>query len=184
MTAINVDALAIANSRDLAAAKRSANAISAVSMQILDMVHNMLQRLRPGVLDELGLYIALDEYVYGWRERNSGISSCISIAKDFDELDDEVALAAYRIVQESLTNITRHANARRMTLSVIREKEELVIKVEDDGVGFDSIDFGGYGLAGMRERVEGLGGSFRLAAALGEGTKISVRLPIRMETLS
>jgi len=181
MTAINVDAMAIANSRDLTAAKRSAIAISDVSMQILDMVHNMLQRLRPGVLDELGLSIALDEYVYGWRERNIGVSSCISIAKDLGEMDDEVALAAYRIIQESLTNITRHANARRMTLSVIREKEELVIAIEDDGIGFNLASFGGYGLAGMRERVEGLGGTFGLTTAPKSGTKISVRLPIHIE---
>lgn len=181
MTAINVDAMAIANSKDLTAAKRSANAISDVSMQILDIVHNMLQRLRPGVLDELGLSIALDEYVYGWRERNTGISSCISIAKDLGEMDDEVALAAYRIIQESLTNITRHANARRMSLFVAREKEELVIEIEDDGIGFDLVSFGGYGLAGMRERVEGLGGSFSLTTAPDKGTRISVRLPIHIE---
>lgn len=181
MTAINVDAMAIANSKDLGAAKRSANAIADVSMQILDMVHNMLQRLRPGVLDELGLSIALDEYVYGWRERNAGISSCISIAKDLGEMDDEVALAAYRIIQESLTNITRHANARRMTLTVGRDKDELVIDIEDDGKGFDPNGFGGYGLAGMRERVEGLGGVFSLTTAPEKGTTISVRLPIRIE---
>jgi two-component system sensor histidine kinase UhpB len=144
-------------------------------------VHNMLQRLRPGVLDELGLSIALDEYVYGWRERNTGTSSYISIAKDLGEMDDEVALAAYRIVQESLTNITRHANARRMTLSVVREKEELVIEIEDDGIGFDLVCFAGYGLAGMRERVKGLGGYFSLMAAPDKGTKISVRLPIHIE---
>ena len=181
MTAINVDAMAIVNSRDLTAAKRSAIAISDVSMHILDMVHHMLQRLRPGVLDELGLSIALDEYVYGWRERNAGIASCISIPKDLGEMDDEVALAAYRIIQESLTNITRHADARRMTLSVVDEKESLVIEIEDDGIGFDPASFGGYGLAGMRERVEGLGGSFGLTTAPGKGTKISVRLPIHIE---
>jgi len=96
-------------------------------------------------------------------------------------MDDEVALAAYRIIQESLTNITRHANARRMTLSVIREKEELVIVIEDDGIGFNLASFGGYGLAGMRERVEGLGGSFSLTTALDKGTRISARLPIHIE---
>lgn len=182
MTAINVDAMAIANSKSLDAAKRSANAITEVSMQILDMVHSMLQRLRPGVLDELGLSIALDEYVYGWRERNRGISSCISIGNDLGELDEEVALASYRIVQEALTNITRHANARRMTLTVSRENESLAMELEDDGNGFVLDKFaGGYGLAGMRERVEGLGGSFSLTTAPDKGTKISVQLPIHIE---
>lgn len=182
MTAINVDAIAIANSKSLDAAKRSASAISEVSMQILDMVHSMLQRLRPGVLDELGLSIALGEYVYSWRERNRGISSCISIANDLGELDEEVALAAYRIVQEALTNITRHANARRVSLSVNRENESLVMELEDDGKGFAPDKFAsGYGLAGMRERVEGLGGSFSLTTAPEKGTKISVQLPTHIE---
>ncbi len=182
MTAINVDAMAIANSKSLEAAKRSANAITEVSMQILDMVHSMLQRLRPGVLDELGLSIALDEYVYGWRERNRGISSCINIAKDLGDLEEEVALAAYRIVQEALTNITRHAQARRVMLTVNRANESLAIELEDDGKGFVPDNFAsGYGLAGMCERVEGLGGSFCLTTAPDKGTKISVQLPTHIE---
>lgn len=182
MTAINIDAMAITSSKDLRAAKRSANAISEVSMQILDMVHSMLQQLRPSVLDELGLPTALGEYVYNWRERNSGTSCRINIAKDLGEMDDQVALAAYRIIQESLTNITRHANAKLMTLTVSREQEHLFIELEDDGEGFDPKNsVGGYGLAGMRERVEGLGGTFNLITALGQGAKISVRLPIYIE---
>ncbi|HEY8354138.1 MAG TPA: histidine kinase [Methylophilaceae bacterium] len=182
MTAINVDAMAIASSKDLDAARRSAEAIAEVSMQILDMVHNMLQRLRPGVLDELGLAVALDEFVCGWRERNAGITSNINIGQDLGEMDDEVSLAAYRIVQEALTNITRHAGAGSMSLFVARDADELIIEVGDDGKGFDQEQgFEGYGLAGMRERVEGLEGVFGLKTAPGMGTRITVRLPIRMK---
>ncbi|MDZ4099020.1 MAG: histidine kinase, partial [Methylophilaceae bacterium] len=182
MTAINIDAMAITNSKNLADAKRSANAISEVSMQILNMVHSMLQRLRPSVLDELGLSMAISEYVYSWCERNSGISYRINIAKDLGAIDEEVALAAYRIIQESLTNITRHASARRMKLTVSLEQEHLLIELEDDGKGFDpNGSVSGYGLAGIRERAQGLKGTFSLMTTPGNGTKISVQLPIYIE---
>jgi two-component system sensor histidine kinase UhpB len=183
MTAINVDAMAISNSKDLDAAKRSAHAIADVSMQVLDMVHNMLQRLHPGILEELGLAIALEEYVCGWRERNVGLTSIINIDKNLGEIDDEVSLAAYRIIQEALTNITRHSKAQNMALSVTRDQDELVIEVHDDGRGFNHEEgFEGYGLAGMRERVDGLGGVFMLTTAIGKGTNVAVRLPIKIES--
>ncbi|ROH88407.1 HAMP domain-containing protein [Pseudomethylobacillus aquaticus] len=178
ITAINMDALAIINSKRMSAAKQSAQAISEVAMSMLDMVRTMLQRLRPGVLDELGLSIALNEQVYTWRQRNRGISSSIQIAEDINDIDEAVALAAYRVVQESLTNISRHANARRMALTVQRDASELTIRLEDDGNGFD-IDTitEGYGVAGMRERVEGLGGRFNISSHQWQGTRIAVSLP-------
>lgn len=178
MTAINVDAQAIMESNSLQSAKRSAEAIMEVAIHMLDIVRTMLQRLRPGVLDELGLSIALNEHVTQWRQRNHGISSSISIAGDLGEPDEAVALAAYRIVQESLTNITRHASARHVKLIVKRTDGKISIELEDDGKGFEADAMSdGYGVAGMRERVQGLGGSFEMVSLIGLGTRISVQLP-------
>ncbi len=178
MTAINVDAQAIMESNSLQSAKRSAEAIMEVAIHMLDIVRTMLQRLRPGVLDELGLSIALNEHVTQWRQRNHGISSSISIAGDLGEPDEAVALAAYRIVQESLTNITRHASARHVKLIVKRTDGKISIELEDDGKGFEADGMSdGYGVAGMRERVQGLGGRFEIVSQTGLGTRITVQLP-------
>jgi len=184
LTAINIDAMAIVNARKIADARESANAIAGVARQLMDMVHHMLQRLRPGVLDELGLAAALQDLVYSWRQRNRGVSSNVRIADDLGNMHETVAIAAYRIVQECMTNVSRHAGARRLTLCVAREYEDLLLQVEDDGCGFDvtqSMD--GYGLAGMRERVQGLGGSFDIESAAGAGTRLMIRIPCLVEDL-
>lgn len=183
MTAINVDAMAIMRSKDVDAAKNSARAISEVAMHMLDMVHNMLQRLRPGEMDELGLAVALSEHAYAWQRRNGEVVCDIDIATDLGEIDEVVALAAYRIVQESLTNISRHADAQYVALTVRRDGAQLLLQLEDDGRGFDpeNIVAGGYGLAGMRERAQGLGGKFELSSGSGQGVSISVSLPCHVE---
>lgn len=182
ITAINVDAMAIINSKRLSAARQSASAIAEVAMYMLDMVHNMLQRLRPGVLDELGLSIALNEYVGTWRQRQTEIHCDADIAADLGEVDEIVALAVYRIVQESLTNISRHADARNVTITVKREGPQLLVQLTDDGRGFDPNDVtSGYGLAGIRERVQGLGGTIRLDSAPLRGCRILVTLPCHLE---
>lgn len=185
LTAINIDAMAIVNARKIADARESANAIAGVARQLMDMVHHMLQRLRPGVLDELGLAAALHDLVYSWRQRNRGVSSNVRIADDLGSMHETVAIAAYRIIQECMTNVSRHADARRLTLCVARDHDDLLLQVEDDGHGFDtaqSVD--GYGLAGMRERVQGLGGSFDIESAPGAGTRLLIRIPCQMEELA
>lgn len=183
LTAINIDAMAIINARRIADARESAQAIADIARQLMDMVHHMLQRLRPGMLDELGLAPALHELVYNWRQRNRGVSSSVRVAEDLGELSETVAVAAYRIVQECLTNVSRHAGARRVTLGVVRDADELLLEIGDDGCGFDPANgVGGYGLAGMRERVQGLGGSFVLESAAGAGTRLRIRLPCTVES--
>lgn len=182
LTAINIDAMAIVNARRIADARVSANAIAEVARQMMDMVHHMLQRLRPGVLDELGLAPALHELVYNWRQRNRGVSSSVCVAEDMGELSETVSIAAYRIVQECLTNVSRHSGARRVTLAVGRDADGLLLEIGDDGCGFDPAnDMDGYGLAGMKERVQGLGGTFDMDSASGAGTRLRIRLPCSVE---
>lgn len=178
LTAIHVDATAILNAKRIAAAHESALAINGAARQMMDMVHDMLRRLRPGGLDELGLNAALRELIGTWRQRNHGVTSVIKVSGQLEGINDTVAVAAYRIVQECLTNVARHAAAHRVTIAVGREADQLTLLVEDDGCGFmPDAASSGFGLAGMRERVEGLGGKFDLSSTPGSGVRIAVRLP-------
>jgi len=87
-----------------------------------------------------------------------------------------VAVTIYRILQECLTNISKHAAATRVTIEVTEVSDELYLMVEDDGRGFDtSVQSRGYGLAGMQERVEGLMGNMKISSVPGQGTRIEVR---------
>lgn len=184
ITAIHVDAQAIVNSElnttsAKANAKQSATAILLVAEQMMDMTHKILERLRPDALDKLGLSVALNELVSSWRPRLNGAVCVIKISGELNGLSEVVSVTVYRVVQECLTNIARYAAANRVTIGVLQEDDTIVVMVEDDGRGFDTADLtNGFGLAGMRERIEGLGGEFELDSAQGRGTHVVARLPI------
>ncbi|MCB5186941.1 sensor histidine kinase [Methylobacillus caricis] len=180
LTAAHVDASAILNAKSIEGAKESAKAISVVARQMMDIVHDMLQRLRPSGLDEFGLAVALTDLIDTWRQRNRAIEVDVAISEGLESVQDEtMAIAIYRIVQECLTNITRHAHAKKIAIHVQSENSAIVLRIDDDGQGFNVGQApSGFGLAGMRERVEGLGGKFELDSALAAGTRIYVKLPM------
>jgi two-component system sensor histidine kinase UhpB len=180
LTAITADAAAILDARSVKVARESATAIAEVARSMMSIVHRMLQRLRSDVLDKLGLKAALHEALDAWRHRNPGANTVIQISGEIDNLGEHIAITVFRIVQECLTNISRHAAARRVTLKVNREGRTLNVLVEDDGRGFNpQASVEGFGLAGMRERVEELGGVFHLDSAPGEGSRVMVYLQLR-----
>lgn len=183
LTAIHADAQAILHSdKGGKNTQESALAIASVAQQMMGMTHQMLQRLRPDTLDKFGLKVALHDLTDSWRPRLGGATCITQISGDFSRLEDTTATTVYRIVQECLTNIARYANARRVSIGLLKEDDGIVVMVEDDGSGFDpdAVE-DGFGLTGMRERVEGLGGDYELDTAVGKGTRIVVRLPVHEE---
>lgn len=177
LTAIHVDASAISAAKKLADAKESAKAIGVVTRQMMYTIHDLLQRLRPRVLDELGLSLALAELAHHWRERNSNTILIHNIAK-LGDVDETSAVTAYRIMQECLTNVSKHANARRLNIDIKHDDSNITMEIVDDGDGFDvNQQTRGYGLAGMQERVQGLRGLMYIESVQGKGTKIKVSLP-------
>lgn len=151
----------------------------------MDIVHDMLQRLRPAMLDELGLQATLHELIDNWRQRNRNINVSVSISNQLKDLNETIAIAAYRIVQECLTNITKHANARLVTIKIGPRAELVKILVKDDGKSFNPNQMSqGFGLAGMRERVESLGGSSHLIARPESGVIIEISLPVNIKVKS
>lgn len=178
LTAIHMDASTILKARNVKTAKTSAQAISDVVRQMMDIVHDLLQRLRPRVLDELGTGLALRELIQHWQERNRHIAIMHKVSQDIGVIDDSVAITAYRVVQECLTNITKHANAKSVKIIVDQDDFNVYLTVEDDGVGFNqSVMTNGYGLAGMQERIQGLLGNMSITSGAFKGTKIQVTLP-------
>lgn len=178
LTAIHIDASAIMNAKTIKAARESAKAINDVARQMVSIVHGLLQRLRPGGLDQFGLTVALNELVETWRQRNQSVEISLNISGKLEGIDETVAIAAYRIVQECLTNVSKHAHANHVSIIVHRFSDEITIDILDNGTGFDQTkQAAGFGLAGMRERVEGLGGKLSIIGELGQGAKICVNLP-------
>jgi two-component system sensor histidine kinase UhpB len=100
LTAIHVDASAILKAKNVKTAKESAQAISDVARQMMDIVHELLRRLRPRALDELGTGLALGELIQHWRQRNRNVSVIHKVSQDIGVIDDSVAITTYRVVQE------------------------------------------------------------------------------------
>lgn len=160
--------------------KESAVAIAQLSKHLIDMVSGLLQQLRPGILDELGLKPALLDLVDTWKSRHKNIHCEIKISGIDHNPEETVSVAIYRLVQESLTNVARHANASQVEVEIYaltaQGKSGLQIHVRDNGSGFDASHTNGLGLPGMRERVEGLGGTLKIDTS--KGTEIKAWLPI------
>ena len=149
----------------------------------LKTVRNLTQLLHPAALDDLGLAAAIDSSLRGLARRRD-IRAELHKHHLPERLPREVELAAYRIVQEAITNVGKHANAREVHVHLTHFKDRLLIEVEDDGVGFvEDIDrpiiARGLGLISVRERASRLGGTFNILSSPGQGTKLIVTLPER-----
>jgi two-component system sensor histidine kinase UhpB len=145
-----------------------------------DAVHEMIPRLRPFALDSFGLGDALSDLASEWRTRHPAVELRLHIDDPLPELDDAVTTSAYRIVQEALINALRHAAAARILVSVTAEPGELVVRVDDNGIGLSPgwEQPSHYGVRGMRERAAVLGGTFELLAGQDGGTQVVARLPL------
>ncbi len=138
-------------------------------------IRSLVYALRPPALDELGLVGALREHAALLSE-STGLEVTVT-SPDLPELPPAVEVAAYRIVTEALTNVTRHAQASRCDVE-LRLGDSLELDVSDDGIGFADGARPGVGLRSMRERADELGGDFAAGRGAAQGTRIQVRLPV------
>jgi signal transduction histidine kinase len=182
LTAIKVELAIAGRASDAPAASPTAldNARS-IADTAVQTVRDMSRLLHPAMLDDLGLAAAVDWYLKGFGNRH-GIR--IELLQDgmCERLAPEIEATAYRIVQEALTNVARHAQARTCRVYLQRLTNSLLVTIEDDGVGFDqgTVDASvprGIGLVGIRERVALVRGSMRMETAPGKGTRLTVELP-------
>src|SRR5437660_3238262 len=145
----------------------------------LQDVRRLAVELRPKVLDDFGLVPALERLVETFAEA-TGISVAFESRLGDDRLSPEVETTLYRIVQESLTNVAKHAGATRVSIALTRKPGAVVVVVEDDGHGFDpaQVREDGFGLEGMRERVGLLDGRLQVESGEGQGTTLVAEVPI------
>jgi two-component system, NarL family, sensor histidine kinase UhpB len=156
-----------------------ATSITARIDETLDMVRRIASELRPSVLDQLGLEAAI-EWLVQEAGRRTGIAITLT-TEEFPRLPGQVASHAFRIIQEALTNVTRHSQASRVTVTVRLAGQTLMLAVEDNGVGFIPESLSGVrslGLVGMRERAMACGGTLIVRGKPGEGSAIVVMIPV------
>lgn len=133
--------------------------------------------LRPGMLDVLGLAAAIEHHVSQFQER-TGIACTLALNREEFAIDEPLATAIFRLVQESLTNVARHAAAEHVVVRIDDGDSEIRVRVEDDGCGFVTTSAKKtFGLLGMQERVKILGGRIEIVSQPGQGTRIDARLP-------
>jgi len=144
----------------------------------ISAVRRISSELRPLVLDDLGFSAAANWYVKQFSER-TGINVNVSLPEQDPENGSTIATTLFRILQESLTNIARHAKAKNVDVELGFSENHWLLSIKDDGAGFDDKagTSTGIGLIGMKERVQILGGAFHLTTAPGAGTLIEVRIP-------
>jgi PAS domain S-box-containing protein len=155
------------------------------SIQLIDdgvkAVRAICSGLRPGVLDDLGLAAAIEWQAGDFASRN-GVLCQVTVPPVDLHLDGDRATATFRIFQECLTNVIRHAQAKSVRVDLCQEEESILLMVQDDGIGFSESGFsnalGSLGLLGMKERAQFCGGDVHIASSPGNGTKVTVRVPI------
>lgn len=141
-------------------------------------VRRICGHLRPSLLDDLGLSAAVEWQSSEFASR-TGISCQVSVLEDPLRLDNHRDTAVFRIFQECLTNVARHANAKSVRVSLFSQADDLVLTVQDDGKGFEeSKTAKSLGILGMKERAQACGGNMEILSAHGNGTTVTVRVPM------
>jgi protein-histidine pros-kinase len=145
--------------------------------QAMDLKRRVVESLRPALLDHFGLPTALQAY-FDETCRKAGINCRATIPQEFEHVPPEVAIALFRVGQESLTNILRHAKATNVEMTLENTDTGYRILISDDGAGMDLARVrASHGLTGMRHRIESLGGRFHVDSAPGRGTRITIDVP-------
>ena len=176
LTSVLLGLKAVENAEDKPAALAELRELVVATLQD---VRRLAVELRPKALDDFGLVPALERLVETFVEA-TGIHVDFESQLGEERLPSEVETTLYRIVQESLTNIAKHAGARRVSVLLVRRGGAATALVEDDGHGFDAEDElrGGIGLAGMRERLALLDGRLTIESTRGAGTSLVAEVPL------
>ena len=185
--AVNLEAVIAILPSDADEAKAKLRGVQALAVKTLDEIHKVIYELRPTLLDDLGLVAAVEWYAENYLEA-AGIKVHVETDGLERRLPAQIETALFRIIQEAATNIIRHANAGKTSLSLEFSETSVAVHIKDDGKGFDldevmrTKDSGrGLGLLSMQERAELMGGHLSIRSRPGLGTRIAVKIPIAQE---
>jgi len=157
------------------------NEMSKLIDETIGTVRRLVTELRPSILDDFGILAALEWQLWEFQKRTGIQSEFVSTLKDIN-MDEELSITVFRIFQEALTNVARHANATNVIATLYKEADSLVLKVEDNGKGISENDIHNaksIGLTGMRERTLSLGGTISFSGEPSKGTTVSVQFPYK-----
>jgi two-component system, NarL family, sensor histidine kinase UhpB len=180
LTAIHMHVSILKQLKETQSIHESADIIDQLACDMLDLIHGKLEQLRDGKFTNLKHDLAkqLKQLVNAWQLTNSDITIATSVNGDFSDIDDDILFSVYRLTQECLTNISRHAKANNVTVTVDRVANFVSLDISDDGIGFDlDKTMTGFGVKGMKERVAICNGSYSIETSKGAGTHVSVSLP-------
>ncbi len=179
LTSILLGLKAVEDAADPAALRAASSHLRELVVSTLQDVRRLAVELRPKALDDFGLVPALERLVETFHEQ-TGIEVQLEARLDAQRLPEEVETTLYRLVQEALTNIVKHAHARTVSVLLVPRNGAVSALIEDDGRGFqpDTAREDGLGLVGMRERVGLLGGRFTVESSEGTGTTLAVEVPV------
>jgi PAS domain S-box-containing protein len=156
------------------------NSMAELLMNTIETIRTISSELRPGILDDLGLAATV-----AWQmeefEKRKGISCELTITPEEFAVSSDISIIMFRIVQEALTNITRHTNATLVKIDLAKNKDTIRLIVTDNGRGIKKAEINdpkSFGIIGMKERVKSVGGSFYIHGAEGKGTKIMIEMPL------
>ncbi len=185
LTTINVRLAALKrgatiNTKDL---QRKINRTQLLVQESVDIVHRFARELRPTVLDDLGLIPALHTFLKTFREE-TGIGVSLSAFATVEQVNGDKRTVLYRVAQEALTNVARHAHASSVQVKILKLDGLVCLKIKDDGKGFQAEHLSHakkskrFGLLGMRERLEMVGGKFSIQSFPGKGTTVLAQIPL------
>jgi signal transduction histidine kinase len=169
--------------KDNPALTDKASTITELVNKAITSASNLAHSLRPGVLDCFGLVAAIEMEAEEFSKR-SGIPCSVIKTHDSIELTDTHAISLFRIFQETLNNILKHAQAKRVQVEIVKGEDHLELIIADDGKGFDDAARNkprSFGLRGIQERANHLGGEVKISSVLGQGTQIAVSIPTENE---
>ncbi|HEY7987414.1 MAG TPA: CHASE3 domain-containing protein [Methylophilaceae bacterium] len=146
----------------------------------INFKRQIVESLHPSLMTTLGLWPALKSLVGDAADRNQW-QLTLNVPEDTSKVNETISLIAYRVVQESLNNASKYAEATKVSVDIITDGKYLKLEITDNGKGFDvgSLDGNTHGLAGMRHRVLAIGGKFEITSAIGEGTSTWVLIPLK-----
>ena len=159
-------------------ADESVKRIAESAQHLSQMTRQMLHRLRPPALDSMGLEQALMSLCDNWQNSTQNVCELKTSALP-EGLNDYACVTVYRIVQEALTNVTRHANAKHVRVELTLDTQGLNLNIEDDGQGMADTQavHQGFGLLGMQERVASVAGRMSISSKLGQGVRLAIQIP-------
>ena len=165
--------------------EKNADSVISAANQIYDGMHSIIRQLRPSSLDNLGLAETLKDTVHTWQKQYQDLKIKLLIKGNIDHLNETLNINIYRIIQEAMNNVLKHADAKEVDINlVLTKKGYLELNFNDDGKGMDlkkADQTKNFGILGMQERIQSLNGTFELISKKNQGTQILISVPFKKD---